>query len=251
MKARHAIVPRSTHRSCGKSSVDSGLRTPGSGHVPPAHGPQPPASSRGFTLVELLVTISLVSLVVAVCAATLSGAFRVWQRLTATGTQQSWALLAFDRLRQDLHSIRHFAPIPFEGAYDQMSFPALIPVMLEVTSDGEKELVESDELGRRGYFFDSMQRRLCRSEHSYRRLRHARLRERCAEVLTGVERVRFAYCAGASDGNRAEWVSAWSSPTTPSAVKIDVEYREPPASRPTTRSWVIRLPLRASSPPSS
>ena len=75
---------------------------------------------RGLTLVELLVASALMALVAGASVATLSGGFKVWQRLQALGQQSQWTEVAFDEIRRDLRNTRRFSLIPFEGTYSQV-----------------------------------------------------------------------------------------------------------------------------------
>ena len=103
---------------------------------------------RGFTLLELLVTTSLMALVGGATVASLGGGIRVWERTVKFGSRQQSVLLAFDRLRRDLQNVRRFHLVPFKGEYDAFQVAAV---------EGQ------DELGARGYFLDERRHLLCRS----------------------------------------------------------------------------------------
>ena len=193
----------------------------------------------GLTLVELLVTVALMALVAGACAATFAGGLRVWERLAALGARQAWVPVAFDEIRRDLHRVRRFKPIPFAGRYDRVSFPALVAA---IGADG----VEADEIGQRGYFFDSARRRLCQSAQPYRRLRHDRLTDACSPVLTDVERVRMSYYGVDPDSGVNGWSGSWSGPEPPLAVKIEVT---PEARDAETQTLLVQLPAAAAPAP--
>jgi len=53
--------------------------------------------SEGFTLVELLITTSLMAFVAGTLIAVLGAGLRVWKRTTVYGTQQQNALIAYER----------------------------------------------------------------------------------------------------------------------------------------------------------
>ena len=200
---------------------------------------------RGFTLVELLVTAALLTLVAGSCAATFAGGFLVWRRLEERGSQRAWVSVAFDQLRRDLHGVRRFKPISFEGAYDRFSFPAVIPVMSE---DG----VEAEEIGQRGYYVDRWRRTLCRSQQPYRRLRHARLTDACSPMLSGVDGIRMSYYGRDSDRGTAGWTSSWSSPEPPLAVKVEVTAQDGAAPRRgEAQALLVHLPAASMPAPES
>ena len=200
---------------------------------------QPPAS-RGFTFVEMLVALSLLTLVSASIAATLSGGLSVWQRAQTVGLHDQALQVAVAQLQRDLHQVRRFAPLPFTGEYDEVSFPAM--VMSATTEPAADEPV----LGRLGYFFDSGRRRLCRSFHDYRDVRQRHLKDVCHPLLTDVERVRFGYYGWDESSSAYGWMSDWSTPTPPLAVKVELGWPQP-AGRPVeSQTIIVRLPLASS-----
>ena len=217
-------------------SLSSGLGVQGWGQLPRAQSPEPRAPLRGLTLVELLVTLSMVALVSGTVVATFAGGLRVWERVKSHSTQSQWLQLAYDQLRRDLHNVRRFAPIPYEGGYDTLAFPTVI-------STSTPEGVAVSEIGQAGYFLDEARHTLCRSQHPYRRLRSARLRDTCQPVMTGVTRLRFSYYALNPDNQTTEWLGSWSSAEPPLAVKIELRCREEAANSPVDHTLIVRLPL--------
>lgn len=198
------------------------------------------AARRAMTLVELLVTLALSALVLATVIATLIGGFRIWERIQAQGRRSQWAHVAFDQIRRDLHNMRRFRRIPFEGTYEEFSFPAM------VSSEGAQgEPVV--ELGAVTYYLDATQRRLCRSETPYRHLRNAGARARCTPVLEGVERWRVMYYIADRESQASRWVERWSAPEVPLAVKMQISYHEASTTPLVDRTLIVALPL--ASPP--
>ena len=194
--------------------------------------------SRGFTMVELLVTVTLVGLVGATVVAAVSGCLRVWERVSAQGRQEEWIRLAFDQLRRDLRSARHFAPVPFDGAYDAVSFPAIVPV--DVRDGGSLDVI-----GRTGYYFNSLRSTLCRSQQPYQLIRRVAMKDSCHPVLVGVKRVRFSFYHPATETQGGGWSGAWGSADPPLAVKVEVGYYERATGPLKTQTLLVYLPLGA------
>ena len=187
---------------------------------------------RAFTIVELLVTTSLMALVGGTAVAALAGGIRVWERATAYGTQQQSAVITAGDLRRDLQNLRRFAPVPFDGVYQQWSAAAV-----ERVSPGEEG---PPEIGRLGYFLDEHRQLLCRSFVPYRLMKRYRLTERCQPVLEGVTRVRFSYYGTEEESGTLDWHDRWKSTTPPIAVKSEFLLRT--NDRQTTpHSFVIAL----------
>ncbi len=193
---------------------------------------------RGFTLVELLVTTALVALVGATVVAAVSGCLRVWGKINRHGAEDSWTELAFQSIRQDLHNLHPFAPVPFEGSYDTVSFPSFVTPPMVKGQPGEPE----PEPGQVAYYFSGRRKTLCRSRCSYRLLRHASFHDQCDPVLIGVDRVRFAYYAPGTETTEPGWTSSWSAPEPPLAVKVEVRYDERTTGRADTQLLLVHVP---------
>ncbi|MBI4323251.1 MAG: hypothetical protein HY596_03135 [Candidatus Omnitrophica bacterium] len=196
-----------------------------------------------MTLVELLVTLVLFALIAATLAATFAGGLQVWERFQTSGTREPWLQVAFDQFRRDLHGARRFQPIPFQGAYDALSFPALVSTAAE-TGDYQ-------ELGRVGYFWDGARRRLCRSHDPYRRLAHAGLKDTCEAVISDITRLHLSYYAWDPAEETYDWSSSWSAAEPPLAVKLELSYNEPSSRRPVTQSLIVQVPLAMGGRPQS
>ena len=189
--------------------------------------------SLGFTLVELLVTTSLMALVGGAAVAALSGGLRVWERAAETGTGQESLLIAFTQLRRDLQNVRAFKPVPFDGAYDRFTF---------ATADVEHpDATGPQEVGQRGYYLDELHHVLCRAYVPYRLMRRERITDRCRTVLEGVTRVRFSYFGTDKDSGAAGWSQHWRSTEAPIAVKAELAIQSDRRQPASTQTFVINL----------
>ena len=194
-----------------------------------------------MTLVELLVTLVLFALIAATLAATFAGGLKVWERFQTSGTREQWLEVAFDQFRRDLHDARRFQPIPFQGTYDTVSFPALVSTATE-TGDYQ-------ELGRVGYFWDGARRRLCRSHDPYRRLAHAGLKDTCETAMSDLDRLHLSYYTWDAANGTYSWSSSWSAAEPPLAVKLELTYNEPSSRRPVTQSLIVQVPVATNGRP--
>jgi len=173
----------------------------------------------GFTLVELLVTTSLMVLVGAATVASLAGGVRVWERARESSTDGRSSLIAFDHLRRDVHNIRRFTLVPFEGTYGQ--FAAATVERVDRDSD------QPAEIGRLGYFLDERRHVLCRSFVPYRLMRRERFTDRCQAVLEDVARLRFSYFGVEKEGGQAGWFEHWHATEPPLTLQCTVTIQGP------------------------
>ncbi len=173
---------------------------------------------RGFTLVELLVTTSLMAIVGGATLGALSGGLRIWERATVFGTHEQSVLIASSQMRRDLQNLRPFRPIPFHGTYDQLEFSTV--------ESPEREPEAPGAVGRVGYFLDERRHVLCRSSTPYPMVRGQRVTDRCQAVLEGVNRLRFSYFGPAQGRGTVTWAGRWESPGSPMAVKAEVTVQD-------------------------
>ena len=185
------------------------------------------SARRGVTLVELLVTTSLMAVVGGVMVAALAGGLRVSERAAAIGVQRPLMLVTLDGIRRDLQNARRFSLIKFHGAYDAMAFAAVGPM--------PGAAPDAQELGRLGYYLDERQHLLCRSFVPYRQIKRVDLKDRCQPVLEDVTRLRFRFLG------QGGWAERWEALQPPQVVKIDVA-REVRRGEPLSESFVVYLP---------
>lgn len=189
----------------------------------------------GFTLVELLVTLSLVALVAGAVVAVMSGGLQIWERLQDQDALGQQLQIVLDSMRRELHNAQPFRPIPFEGSYDTFSFPALLEMD---TADG----LHLREVGRVGFFLDEGRHRLCKSQQPYRGLRSQLLKESCRPLIEGIDRLRFSYYVLDSSTGQYDWTGSWTADQPPLAVKIEVGYRESPKDKLSTKVLIVHFP---------
>ena len=186
----------------------------------------------GFTLVEILITTSLMSLVAGAIIAALTSGVRLWQRTTVSGLSAQAALIAFDQFNKDLRSYRRFSMVPFEGTYDGFTVPAV--------HQFPRDPAMPEELGGLTYYLDGRNHRLCRAFVPYRLSRRVGSREQCETVLDHVGRFRLEYFGALHSGDPADWSGSWDSKAPPVAVKASVTLQES-GRQPVSRSWLVSL----------
>jgi hypothetical protein len=185
------------------------------------------------TVVELLVTTSLMALVGGATVAALSGGVRVWERAVTFGTQEQTILIAAHQMRRDLRNVHGFSKLRFDGVYDRWS-----AATVEAASGRQDGVAE---LGQLGYFLDERAHRLCRSFIPYRMLRTQELTDRCHGVLEGVRRVRFSYYGKDPASGEPGWAQRWEAAQQPMALKAELTV-ETASGQPTNQTLVIALP---------
>lgn len=83
---------------------------------------QPLQVSRGFTLLELLIAVTIFSIVAVAIYTSFNVGIRAWRKAEASYKIKQEARHAFDAIGRDLRGAINFTRMPFEGASGSVSF---------------------------------------------------------------------------------------------------------------------------------
>jgi len=191
----------------------------------------------GYTLVELLVTLSLMTFVFSVLFSMMSGGMRVWERLKCGVKQEHEIYLAFSEVKRGLHAYQPFEGIPFKGEHDQMSFASLV-----VVSPANSDAVTL-EPGRRIFYFDKSRKALCQSDRPFRGARRESRVGNCKVLAEDIENVEFHYYVYNTGSKGFVWHSSWSDKQPPVAVKMELDYVEPCSEKKSRKEFLVSIPV--------
>lgn len=192
----------------------------------------PPPGRRAFSLVELLIVCSMITLVMGTTTAVIAGGFRVWERLRTHGDVAQQVMVGLAKVRKDIRSATRFAQLPFEGKYDQFSVTGRVPI----------QGADMDEIARITYKMDDSAHVLCRSVIPPRDPAPAR-RRGCSAVLSGVKRLRFNYLGEDPESGTIRWLTRWSSAEPPMAVRMELQLQELEESADIPARFVFGIPI--------
>ncbi len=191
----------------------------------------------GFTLVELLVTLSLMTVIFGVLFSMMSGGLQVWQRLQCGVRQEHEIYFALDQVRRGLHAAHPFEFILFKGSNERLEFPALI----EAGDTEEEDRIP--EPGRVSYYFDRSRSLFCKSERLYRGLRRNTRAEVCKPLAQNVEKVKFTYTGYNSKSENLSTSGYWSDKVPPISVRIELEYHDPCSEKQSKKEFLVSIPI--------
>ena len=170
-----------------------------------------------FTLIELLISATLMALVSVAVYSVFSNGMMAWHR----GNRDRiylWNIRQINqKLTEELRNVFKFSNIAFEGTKDSIRFPALIPVVL---AEGKKSY---NEVGRIAYFYDKKKAILYKEEKTYQEVFSKDKIDRRKIVIRHVKKLEFSYCYFDNATGKYKWKDDWKieeQSSIPQAVKI-------------------------------
>ena len=143
-----------------------------------------------MTLIEVLIVISIISLLGMTLYAALANGLRVYKRAQEIRLEQDVALF-FDKITRDLKNTYSYSKINFEGTLDRLAFPTIVHTL----ADSQLNLPEGtyvDQMGKGEYYFDYTERALYRHQANYSEA-IAEQYGKAQIVVQSLKAVRFHY----------------------------------------------------------
>ena len=187
---------------------------------------------QGFTLIEILITISLAAIVGAGIYSLLDSGIRVADRV-ANPIREEDLNIFFEKFSRDIQNTFKYSEIPFSGDEEQLSFATTIQA-------GE-ELGMERGIGRVRYFYDSGDDSIERAEENLSDL-FEEDENRSRSVLGGVTSASFMYYQYTPIDNVYQWITEWEAGDEnqiPIAVQIRLKYNDEENEKYTTRTFSI------------
>ena len=182
--------------------------------------------NKGFTLIELMVSASILGFIGLAILTTFGSGFHVYERVQSYGGLQADALLSLEEMERDLRSAFPFSTIGFEGSAQKIAFPAMIETV-EMIED-EERIVPS--VGKVSYYIkeDNEQSVLIRDQWGYSQAGKAQAKEYQSSLLTYVKELQLSYYYFDEENSEYGWKESWSEEdeNLPAAVKIELTFED-------------------------
>lgn len=185
------------------------------------------AAQRGFTLLELLVAISVFALLSVMMYGGLNFGARAWERAGAADTRQSDVLLVQDLLRRafaeaqpvEVGGPRRRLRLAFEGSRDAVVFVGRMPAYL---GPGGHYLIGLEVEGAGATRALTLRWEVFREERPDLEFTDAAERE---VLLFGVEGLRLRYFGAEDEALSPQWRPEWRNvETLPRLIRAEVEF---------------------------
>lgn len=173
--------------------------------------------SRGYSLIELLVSLIILSIVGGALYTLLSQGLNLWNRAQKEVPELETAIF-FEQVAMDLRNAITFGDAPFKGSNDSMELYALRPS--NVASEGR--FLNSPVRIR--YEWSLVKKTIDRSVLNYTDILNGKNKYGDSRTLIQkIHSVQFRYY-DSLDPMAGGWKSVWARPCLPSAVQIYFEW---------------------------
>ena len=194
-------------------------------------------SRQGMTLMEILLVISLISMVSIAIYNALSNGIKVFQRNQQLVVEED-IVLFMDKLSRDLNRSMMFARIPFQGGEFQFSFPTIIKTKADRRSGLDPEMI-IEQLGKVNYYYDVSENTIYRQQANYSQA----IQEQFDDghlLVENVERLKFRYFYYTEN---EEIYAQEILDVIPSGVEVEIEFFDQKG----IRSFKKFIPIRIGS----
>ncbi len=182
-------------------------------------------NKRGMTLMEILIVVSLMSMLSLAIYKSLTNGLRVWERSNQMVVEED-ILVFFDKMARDVKNAYRHSLVLFEGGMMTFAFPSVVSILPDVQS-GLPEDVFVEQLGKVEYYYDTLHKTINRRQAGYgqalqRQFSPPRI------MAQSVDRVRFLYYYLADQN---ELVSEKVLDTMPNGVEVIVKFSDAKGTR--------------------
>lgn len=156
---------------------------------------------KGFTLVEILLVVSLVSVVGLALYSAFSNSLNIWDKINRDVPAENIDIF-FDRIALDLRNCFIFSGMNFEGNNSHIAFPAIIKIQ---TTSGVQE-----QIGQVSYLLNSRDNKIYRRQSNFSEVYQGKIGQERKWDST-VSSIRFYYYYYDSEDEEYYWLDSWES----------------------------------------
>lgn len=179
-------------------------------------------NERGFTLVEMLLAVTLFAIVMSSGFGVFKMGLQIWTRMQGHSSVERKTLLSLEKIGRDLRTAIRIPEqkeslrkpeIEYGGSNQEFSFPAL------VTKAGKKG-VQTTQFGRMTYRFESSAKVLCKQQENATDF-YLKRPAPCDPVAQGIQSAKFRYWLYDKIGKEYDWYDEWEMTSgLPKAVSL-------------------------------
>ncbi|MBN2119665.1 MAG: hypothetical protein JW734_01240 [Candidatus Omnitrophica bacterium] len=173
-----------------------------------------PIRNKAFTLVEIIITASLVTVVGLALYSAVNSGIKIWQRLNKSHAQEEVSVF-FEVLSTDLRNSFVYGEIYFIGEKERLEFATLV-----TTASTYPGLRRGP--GQVAYYLDSKAKKIIKEKRNLSHI-YKEAQGSVQEVLSKVSSLNFEYYYYDSLRKEYFWLDEWEEESLPLAVRVRLE----------------------------
>lgn len=186
-------------------------------------------NSAGMTLIELLITLTILSVISLAIYASLNSGLKIWKRINQQLAHEDLDIF-FDRFGHDLRNCARFTGLTFTGTQERVEFPAIL----------SSSRFAGDVVGRVSYAYDPQAKTLTRVQQDFSQI-HSGEESSKVQPIPDLGLVKFRYYVYDKQTKEYSWREDFLEGDFPLAVRIELELGDGSQARSFTRT--VSIPI--------
>lgn len=184
-------------------------------------------NNEGMTLIELLITLTVLSVISLAIYASLNSGLKIWKRINGQMAHEDLDIF-FDRFGHDLRNCARFTGLTFTGTQERVEFPTILP----------SPRLGGDVIGRVSYAYDPQSKTLIRVQQDFSQIYSGEESSKIQPV-PDLGSVKFRYYVYDKQTKEYSWREDFLEEDFPLAVRIELESGDGPQAQSFTRTVSI------------
>ncbi len=159
-------------------------------------------NSKGLTLIEMLLAVSLLSVLSVAIYQSFSNGIKVWDRAREFVVEEDISIF-FDKLESDLNNIVKFSQIVFKGEEKELEFCSVVRTPQDPHFK-DSEGVFIDQIGKVQYFYDRLKKGIYRRQSNYSESLYEKVKIDGRLMISQVEDLEIKYHFSSSEKNGSD-----------------------------------------------
>lgn len=180
-----------------------------------------------MTLIELLITLTILSVISLAIYASLNSGLKIWKRINQQMAHEDLDIF-FDRFSHDLRNCARFTGLTFTGTQERVEFPTILP----------SPRLGGDVIGRVSYAYDPQSKTLVRVQQDFSQI-HSGEESSRIQPVPDLGSVKFRYYVYDKQTKEYSWREDFWEEDFPLAVRIELESGDGPQAQSFTRTVSI------------
>ena len=174
----------------------------------------------GFSLLELLMVLTLAPIVFFTLYSSFSAGLRIWSTVVSQTPEEDLNIF-YMKTRRDIENMLRYDPIPFSGDNEEAAFASVI--------EAPAELGGRHAIGQVRFFYDPSSKTVRRETKNISQL-HKDSAGQVTVLLKGVTSFALFYLSNNQTGDDYSWSDSWApqSGTLPVALRLSFKTADTP-----------------------